>query len=227
MKSRGRRVVQPERLRDQVYRIILDDMRSGDIVPGQRLYELELAEKYGVSRTPIREALFQLAREGLLVEAERGYVFPKATREDTRNRLEIRLLLEPAIARRAAVEGSSEQVAALGAALQAERAGLEQKSPRAFIAANTEFRKIMRSMCSNSLLSDLASQIDDQFRMFQFSRAAIFHDPANREMTVRDHSGIYKAIKSGDAEEAEASTRQFLMRIMEYFADHPSEADTQ
>ena len=50
-------IVQSERLRDQIYKLIRDDLRTGALAPGERLVEVNLAKKLGVSRTPVREAL--------------------------------------------------------------------------------------------------------------------------------------------------------------------------
>jgi DNA-binding GntR family transcriptional regulator len=216
MTKRSPRIVQAERLRDQVYRVVLDEMRSGDLKPGQRLYELELAQKYGVSRTPIREALFQLVREGLLIEAERGYVFPEATRKDTENRLEIRLLLDPPIVRRAALEGTSDQLKVLGKALDREVESLDDKNPRTFIEANSIFRHTLRAMCGNKLLAKCATQIDDQF---QYTRIAIFQDLENRRLTVRHHQRIFDAVSRHDAASAEEATRDFLLQLFDYFKE--------
>ncbi len=77
-----RAVVQVERLSDQVYQLLRDDLKTGEFQPGQRLLEVELAERYRVSRTPIREALFQLSREGMLLDSDRGYVTPTYSRAD-------------------------------------------------------------------------------------------------------------------------------------------------
>jgi DNA-binding GntR family transcriptional regulator len=86
-------IVIGERLRDQVYRRMRDDLQSGAIAPGARLVETQLAAVYGVSRTPIREVLLQLSREGLLEPQERGYLAPIDTQKDIVDRLEVRRLL--------------------------------------------------------------------------------------------------------------------------------------
>ncbi len=97
--SRVPRAVAPgERLRDQVYQRIREALSTGQIEPGQRMPEIALAERYGVSRTPIREALFQLQREGTCSRRrDRGYVAPKDTRDAVADRLEVRRLLDVAL----------------------------------------------------------------------------------------------------------------------------------
>ena len=120
-------VVPTTRLRDQVYNSFHEELKAGTLKPGERLNELALAKRYGVSRTPVREALFQLAREGLLVSDERSFRLPTDTLDDLRDRIEVHMLIDPAVASHAATEGTDKQIAALGkfhdAEKQAERAG--------------------------------------------------------------------------------------------------------
>ena len=98
-----------------------DDLRTGALAPGERLVEVTLAKQLGVSRTPVREALFQLASDGLLAESSRGYMLPVHTTEEIRDRLEIRRLLEREILRRACEEASDRQIKTLIKALEEER----------------------------------------------------------------------------------------------------------
>ena len=87
--KRPRQIVPVQRLRDQVYNLIREELRSGVLAPGQRLVEVTLAARLGVSRTPVREALFQLARDAIKlgVESDRGYMLPQQTPEAIRERL--------------------------------------------------------------------------------------------------------------------------------------------
>ena len=100
--KRPRQIVPVQRLRDQVYNLIREEAPLWCACAGTALrLEVTLAARLGVSRTPVREALFQLARDGLLVESDRGYMLPPSRLpEAIRERLEVRLLLEPTIARR-------------------------------------------------------------------------------------------------------------------------------
>src|SRR5471030_2058910 len=143
MKMRTGQIVHVQRLRDQVYNLIREELRSGSLGPGQRLVEVTLAERLGVSRTPVREALFQLARDGLLVESDRGYMLPQQTPDAIRERLELRLLLEPAVARRACKEATREQIEDLKRATAHQRRQVKAANHLKFVEANVRFRDVL------------------------------------------------------------------------------------
>jgi len=206
-KKRIGQIVQAERLRDQVYDLLRQHLRSGAIEPGERLVEVTLAERLGVSRTPVREALFQLARDGLLVESERGYMLPEQTREAIRDRLEIRRLLDPVVASQACTEGTAKQKADLKRALEAEEKLVEVDDAFKYREANVNFRSIMLSMCRNVLLTKAAMLYDD---LNQWYGIAGFRKIENRRKLTEFHRRIYQAIVDGKAEAAEKAMRDVL-----------------
>jgi DNA-binding GntR family transcriptional regulator len=94
---------------------------SGDVAPGTRLGQVDLADQLGVSRTPVREALRRLAGEGLVdFEDQRGFRVAALHIHDVVRRLEVRLLLEPPTARLAAERRTDAELAALAATVVAE-----------------------------------------------------------------------------------------------------------
>ena len=103
------------RLADEVYDTLLGQLMSLRIEPGSRVTIDVLARELGVSQTPIRDALNRMEAEGLVVRVPHaGYrIPPQITRHRFEDMLEIRLLLEPAAARRSAERASPEQVADL------------------------------------------------------------------------------------------------------------------
>lgn len=114
------------RLADEVYDTLLGQLMSLRIEPGSRVTIDVLARELGVSQTPIRDALNRMEAEGLVVRVPHaGYrIPPQITRHRFEDMLEVRLLLEPAAARRSAERASSEQVAGLRRMLE-EMAELE------------------------------------------------------------------------------------------------------
>lgn len=208
--ARGR-VVQGERLRDQVYRLIRDDMKSGVLQPGQRIVEGELAERYNVSRTPIREALFQLARDGLLsTGTERGYVVAVDSPQSTAFRHEVRGLLDPRLARHAASEATPEERKALQKAYDAQVAAHEKGRLPAFVAANNEFRQVLRGMCKNRLLAQCSALVDD---LAQWARRNAFAAADNREAELEHDGRILVAIQAADAPAAEAAMQGYVAMV--------------
>lgn len=207
MARAARSVVQVERLSDQVYDLIKQSLRSGEFEPGQRLLELELAERYKVSRTPVREALFQLSREGLLLGTERGYVTPSYSQAEILHRLEVKRLLDPQVAAHVAAEAEPGQVKALAKALNQEKAAHAAGRPKAFARANQEFRELYLAMCRNVLLARCLRLVDDQF---QVVRARIYEDEDNRVLTIEHEQRLLDAIAAQDPDVAAAEMRDFV-----------------
>lgn len=216
-----RGVVQVERLSDQVYELIKEDLKSGDFEPGQRLLEVELAEKYKVSRTPVREALFQLSREGLLMGEERGYVTPSYSREDVIHRLEVKRLLDPRVAHHVAAEAEPAQVKTLTKLHNQEKAAHAAGKARAFAKANQEFREFYMGMCRNVLLARCLRLVDDQFEMV---RSKIHEDPDNRALTLRHETRLLAAIGARDAEAAAAEMSSFVEFLYRHYTGQRPDA---
>jgi len=106
---------------DLAYERIRELVMSGEIVPGARLGQVELAERLGVSRTPVREALRRLSAEGLVeFSPNRGFRAADLGLDAVLRRLEVRLILEPGIARLAAGRRTDADLAALRSAIARE-----------------------------------------------------------------------------------------------------------
>ena len=186
-------IVQSERLRDQIYKLIRDDLRTGALAPGERLVEVSLAKKHG-----------------LLAESSRGYMLPVHTTEEIRDRLEIRRLLEPEILRRACEEASSRQIKSLLKALEEEKKHIDAEDASKFIGANANFRLVLLGLCKNPLLTRCAELYDDQFQCF---RIWGLNEPRGRELAVGSHEKICNAIKDRKPAAAVKALQQLLDRV--------------
>jgi DNA-binding GntR family transcriptional regulator len=213
----ARVVIQSDRLRDQIYEIIRANLRAGEFEPGQRLLEVELGAKYGVSRTPIREALFQLARDGLLGENERGYIAPIFTRKDVMERLEVKRLLAPAVAMHVARNAKPAQIKKLAKLHQQEELAHARGDVNSFNAANQQFHSEYHSMCDNALLAKHALVIEEQFDM---NRSRIHMHAEDRTNTIRYESELLSAISKNDPERAVKAMVEFLDFLENHFAEH-------
>lgn len=206
-------VVQVDRLRDQVYDLILEDVKVGALEPGARLVEGDLAKRYNVSRTPVREALFQLSRDGLLSPAERGYTVAEDDSQMTADRHEVRELIDPRLAYHAASDGTPAQKKALEKLHQRQSEAHDEGSLAAFIRANVAFRSALRSMCRNGLLSRCSQLLDDQA---QPARRAIFSVPDYRALEIEHDGKVMKAVMAGNAEEAEEAMRNYVATVRKH-----------
>jgi len=211
----GSRAVAPsERLRDLVYRRMREELQSGVLAPGARLVETQLAEAYGVSRTPVREALLQLAREGVLAAEGRGYVVQVDTQKDIIDRLEVRRLLDGRLVRHAALEATPEEVATLVKLNEAQRAAHLAGRGKQFVERNLALRIQLREMCRNALLRRCATMVDD---VFQAVRGQIHESAENRELTLACDTRIIEAIERRDPDAAEAAVEAFVDQLLAHF----------
>jgi DNA-binding GntR family transcriptional regulator len=213
--AQGSRAVAPsERLRDLVYRRMREELQSGVLAPGARLVETQLAEAYGVSRTPVREALLQLAREGVLAAEGRGYVVQVDTQKDIIDRLEVRRLLDGRLVRHAAMEATPEEVATLVKLNEAQRAAHLAGRGKQFVERNLQLRIQLREMCRNALLRRCATMVDD---VFQAVRGQIHESAENRELTLACDTRIIEAIERRDPDGAEAAVEAFVDQLLAHF----------
>ena len=129
---------QVQSVADQVYEVLRERIASGEIERGSRMHQEDLAKEFGVSRTPVREALRRLAAEGLVdLFANRGARVATATDEQLRSSYETRLVVEPGAARIAAERALPGPIKLMRAAIvDEERAG---RSPAKHFKANRAF----------------------------------------------------------------------------------------
>jgi DNA-binding GntR family transcriptional regulator len=198
----------PATLRQQVFDLVLAELKGGALAPGTRITEEGLARRLEVSRTPIREALGQLTRQGvLLLRAGGGYLVPSPTREEVEQLVAVRLLLEPIAVRMAATEYGNEQVERISRAIRNEQSAIASTHPAAFARANEEFRHAIFDHLANRVLSRQIAQFDSHLH---FIRSVTLKSRALRREIVARQVNIRDALKSRQGKEAEALWRAYL-----------------
>jgi len=186
------------RVRDLLEEAILE----GELKPGERLRAEALAQRFGTSRTPIREALLQLEAHGLVeVEPNRGAVVRTFDRDDVLDLYEIRALLEPAAAARAAHRISADDVDRLGA-LCADASVEEQ------IVANEAFHRIIVEAAGSPRLEVAMRAASGIPRTF---RSVFWHDDRQRAESMMCHRRLVSALGARDAQLAEAVMRMHIL----------------
>lgn len=204
-------------LREQVFQVVVNELKSNRFAPGERITEQGLAERLGVSRTPIREALVQLTKQGVLrARPGGGYVVPSPTIDEVRQVIAVRTLLEPAAVRLAAAEYSRADIERVSEAIDAEVASVSKLQPAAFARANEDFRHAIFDRISNKMLSSLIAQFASHLH---FIRGVTLNNLELRKEIVDRQKKIRDAIQGRDVELAEGLWRSYLRFTEEKMLD--------
>ena len=172
---------------------------AGDLTPGSRLAQAELAERLGISRTPVREALRRLAGEGLVeFRANRGFWTADLGLEAVLRRLEVRSLLEPGIAALAAARRGADQLVELEDAVTGEAEATDAVGAH---DASREFHVLLARATANPELERTLESlwIVEVGRRLMARRAAV---EDWRERDVEEHRAILAAVRAGAADRA-------------------------
>jgi DNA-binding GntR family transcriptional regulator len=222
----------PKQSRSVEIRALLEsEIERGDLVPGAALDERALAARFNVSRTPIREALQQLAAQQYVQIVPRQGVFvTKMTIPQLRDMLELLHELEAVSARLAARRMNDDQRAELQRTIDEGIEALKQSDVRGFARSNAEFHEVICQACHNDYL---AEQIRSIRRLISRYRPKLFLTPSRREKVIADHHRLAQALLSGDEATAEevmaqhspggdAGFSEFLATLpAEFFNDAP------
>jgi DNA-binding GntR family transcriptional regulator len=210
-------VRRPQRLGDEVYNAIYAQLMSLKIPPGGRISVDSLVRELGVSQTPIREALSRLEALGLVVKTHLiGYSAASQLDKDRLQQLyELRLLLEPFAASRAAINMNGEAIEALEKVDQEMRTAHNDDARLAygqFAQSDSAFHDLIAIGSGNMLIHETLSRLHTHVHLFRlFFHARVTMD-ANDE-----HARIIAAIKQHDAVQAEAAMRDHIERSRKRF----------
>ena len=173
---------------------------SYEMKPGERLNELELAEQFGVSRTPIREALTRLASEGLLVESTRGYVRKPLDVQEMTDLYEARMAIERECLRLAFERATDAQLNEVAQYLQSSMEAPVMTSPETLVELDEGFHLRIADMAGNAELKRMLISLNERLRFVRW----IDMENVGRESTQQEHSEIVRALQTHDAEMAHA-----------------------
>jgi DNA-binding GntR family transcriptional regulator len=186
---------------------------DGTLPPGSRLIELQLAEQYSVSRAAVRNAIGELAKEGLVDrEVNRGATVRSVDLDEAIRITEIRVLLEGFIASRAAQVATAEQrdelrglVASMARALAEDRMGT-------YSDLNATLHRRLREVSGHDIAADLVENLRNRAAHHAF-RLAMF--PGRAEESLPQHQAIVDAVVAGDADAAEEAMRAHLSSVID------------
>lgn len=191
-------VIRQAPLYEQVHRAIRSALLSGDFKPGERLTEKQLAERFGVSRTPVREAFRRLAEEGLVsVDPNAGVRVKAVSVDDMKHLSEVRLALEKVGLQYLLREFRREDLDRLQLALAASQqmAAWPDYDAAELLDRNISFHRQIVACARNPWLESYWEDVCSQIVLF---RAAILEDPGDRLEVAREHAEIVRRVRSRD-----------------------------
>lgn len=209
-------------LKSQIYIFLKEQIISGAVKPGERLIEEKIALELEVSRSPIREAIRMLEKDGLIyVNRSGGVTVVEPTIEDYKHLYECRVELEPVAAYYAAERRTNEQLESIrGSLLKMDVNNGEGNTSKTDIT-NTNFHEAIVKASDNPFLITMMSQIQGINSFYR--RAIINQDPQHIEEAMVEHRRIFQAIAEQSPREArklmrhhiESDYKLFLKLILE------------
>jgi DNA-binding GntR family transcriptional regulator len=193
------------------YSLILEAIESGVHKPGDRLVESELAERLGMSRTPVREALQRLETQSMLTRDGRSLIVATLDHNQLAELYTVRTELEGLAARLAARHATEEEVRVLKTMVEDDRA-LLGGDPRALSRANKRFHKQIHLASHNRFL---VQQLDLVHRSMALMANTSFAAEGRDEVAIGEHAVIVEAIARGDGDAAAAALKTHISKAFE------------
>lgn len=195
-------------LRELVFESLREAIIMGNLRPGERLMEIQLAEQMGVSRTPVREAIRKLELEGLVVMVPRkGAYVAGLSIKDIADVFEIRKALEGLAAELAADRISDEEIENLERVLHRLADSVEHKKLEEFIEVDTEFHAVLFQAGRNERLSQMVSNLREQIHRFRNTSLSM---PGRMTAALEEHRKIVEAISQHDVDEAKRLAQEHI-----------------
>lgn len=183
-------------LRDVVFNTLRNAILTGELSPGERLMEIKLADKLGVSRTPIREAIRKLELEGLVVNTPRkGAEVANISAEDLRDVLEVRRSLEVLAISLACDKMTDETLELLYENIDAFKHSIDAKATSDIASVDVTFHDIIYKATGNNRLIQILNNISEQMYRYRFE---YIKNKESWNRLVEEHLNIYQAIKNRD-----------------------------
>ena len=188
-------------LREKIVETVRAAIVNGQIPAGTRVAEPELADRFGISRTPIREAFRQLESEGFItVIPRKGAVVASLSAKDISDFYDLKMVLEGYAARCAAKVLTEKDIIKMEAVNRQMEAAAGKKDLRKVLSLHNEFHEIFLKACGNEKLYTIVQNMVMQFQRFRL----ILVMRGKIEGSIRQHREIIDAFRKGDAELAES-----------------------
>ena len=195
-------------LRDVVFNTLRQAILKGELAPGERLMEIQLAERLGVSRTPIREAIRKLELEGLVLMVPRkGAEVAKISEKSLRDVLEVRRSLEELAIELACQRMSQEAVEELEKKQEEFKSAVENGSAMDIAETDEAYHDVIYKGTCNDRLVQMINNLREQ--MYRY-RLEYIKDEDKRQILLLEHDNILKAVRQRKVQEAKEAMRELI-----------------
>jgi len=195
-------------LRDVVFNTLRQAILTGELEPGERLMEIHLANKLGVSRTPIREAIRKLELEGLVTMVpRRGAEVAQITEKSMNDVLEVRRALDALCVELACDRISRQELEQLKKACDGFEEAVKTKDIKKIAQADVELHNIIVRATGNQRLIQLVNNLSEQMYRYRFE---YIKDSSQHERLVEEHRVIYQSIMQKDKETASLAAKTHI-----------------
>lgn len=195
-------------LRDVVFNTLRQAILTGELKPGERLMEIHLANRLGVSRTPIREAIRKLELEGLVTMIpRRGAEVAQITEKSMNDVLEVRRAMDALCVELACDRITAEELESLKQACDGFEAAVRTKDVKKIAQADVALHDIIVRATGNQRLIQLVNNLSEQMYRYRFE---YIKDSSQHETLIEEHRIIYQSIVRKDKETAAAAARTHI-----------------
>lgn len=195
-------------LRDVVFNTLRQEILTGNLKPGERLMEIHLANKLGVSRTPIREAIRKLELEGLVIMIpRRGAEVAQITLKNLKDVMEVRRALDVLAIELACERIDQQALDALYLACEHFSSAVKTKDTRMLAEADVAFHDKIVISTGNTRLIQLVSNLSEQMYRYRFE---YLKDASSHEMLRQEHMEMYQSILQKDKKTAAEIVRRHI-----------------
>lgn len=195
-------------LRDVVFNTLRQAILTGELKPGERLMEIHLANKLGVSRTPIREAIRKLELEGLVTMIpRRGAEVAQITEKSMSDVLEVRRAMDALCTELACERISEQEIVVLGAACDHFAEAAKTKDIRKCAQADVDFHDIIVRATGNKRLVQLINNLSEQMYRYRYE---YIKDASQHNRLIEEHRIIYESIVNKDKETASQAAKMHI-----------------
>ena len=200
-------------LRILVYEELRMLIMTGQIKPGTRMMEIDLAESMGVSRTPVREAIRQLEKDNLVtIEPRRGAYVSDISAVDLEDMLIVREPLEGLATYLATQRITDEQIEVIKNMNDEYEAALRDKDKEKMIQSDTHFHNLITQASGNEYLINILLDLQEQVLRFRY---IYFKSMKRAEEVVNEHRNILDALEKRDAEAARTYSKEHIKKLRE------------